>query len=69
MGSSRIFTNSFAGQNGAAYYPFYIRQQGNSFYGLSKSQYLIQTYYQLANNGAGGASGGRSARWSRAYGQ
>ncbi len=65
--NSRIFTNSFAGQNGAAYYPYYVKQQGNSFYGLSREQYYTQTYYQLANNGAGGASSGRAARWTRAY--
>lgn len=69
MGSSRIFTNSFSAQNGAAYYPFYVRQQGNSFYGLSSFQYYTQTHYQLANNGAGSASSGRAARWSRAYGR
>ena len=69
MGSSRIFTNSFSAKNGAAYYPFYVRQQGNSFYGLSSFQYYTQTHYQLANNGAGSASSGRAARWSRAYGQ
>ena len=62
--NSRVFTNSFAGQNSAAYYPFYLQQRGNSFYGLSKPQYSHQTYYQLAYNGAG--MGSRSNRWERA---
>ena len=61
--NSRVFTNSFAGQNSSGYYPFYIQQRGDSFYGLSKPQYSHQTYYQLAYNGAG--IGGRSVRWSR----
>ena len=64
--NSRIFTNSFAGKNNAAYAPFYFQQAGNSFYGLTKSQYSHQTYYQLANNGA--AAGARGDRWLRAQG-
>lgn len=64
--NSRIFTNSFAGKNNAAYAPFYFKEQGDSFYGLSKSQYAHQTYYQLANNGAG--AGARGDRWLRANG-
>jgi hypothetical protein len=64
--NSRIFTNSFAGKNNAAYAPFNLLQQGDSFYGLSKPQYSYQTYYQLANNGAG--AGARGDRWLRANG-
>ena len=64
--NSRIFTNSFAGKNNAAYAPFYFQQAGNSFYGLTKSQYSHQTYYQLASNGA--AAGARGDRWLRAQG-
>ena len=64
--NSRIFTNSFAGKNNAAYAPFYFKEQGDSFYGLSKAQYSHQTYYQLANNGAG--AGARGDRWLRANG-
>ena len=64
--NSRIFTNSFAGKNNAAYAPFYFKEQGNSFYGLSRPQYSRQTYYQLANNGAG--AGARGDRWLRANG-
>ena len=64
--NSRIFTNSFAGKNNAAYSPFYFKEQGNSFYGLSKAQYSHQTYYQLANNGA--SAGGRGDKWLRANG-
>jgi len=64
--NSRIFTNSFAGKNNAAYAPFYFQKQGNSFYGLSRPQYSYQTYYQLANNGAG--AGARGDRWARANG-
>lgn len=64
--NSRIYTNSFAGKNNEAYSPFYFVDIGNSFYGLSRSQYSHQTYYQLANNGAG--AGARGDRWSRAHG-
>ena len=38
----RNLTNSFAGKNEAAYYPYHVSQQGNSFYGLSKPQYSHQ---------------------------
>ncbi len=65
--NSRVYTNSFAGKNNAAYAPFYFKDVGNSFYGLSKPQYSHSTYYQLANNGAG--AGARGDRWTRAYGQ
>jgi hypothetical protein len=65
--SSRINTNSFATKNYAGYRPFYFKDVGNSFYGLSKPQYSHQIYYQLANNGAG--AGARGDRWIRAYGQ
>uniref|UniRef100_A0A6C0IRT9 Uncharacterized protein n=1 Tax=viral metagenome TaxID=1070528 RepID=A0A6C0IRT9_9ZZZZ len=59
--NSRIFTNSFAGMNNRTYAPFWLLQKGDSFYGLSKPQYSHQTYYQLANNGAG--VGNREGRW------
>jgi hypothetical protein len=62
LGSS-IYSNSFAQQDNNAYSP---RQQGNSFYGLSKPQYASNTYYALANNGAGASSDGRAARYNRA---
>ena len=65
--NSRIYTNSFAGKNTEAYLPFHLRNQGNSFFGLSKPQYSHQTYYQLADNGAG--FGARAERWSRSRGQ
>jgi len=64
--NSRIFTNSFAGKNNAAYAPFWVLERGNSFYGLSRPQYSHQTYYQLANNGAG--AGNRGGRWANANG-
>jgi hypothetical protein len=64
--NSRIYTNSFAGKNNAAYAPFYFLQAGNSFYGLSRPQYSRQTYYQLADNGAG--AGARGDRWLRSQG-
>ena len=64
--NSRVYTNSFAGKNNAAYAPFYFLQAGSSFYGLSKPQYSRQTYYQLADNGAG--AGARGDRWLRANG-
>lgn len=64
--NSRVYTNSFAGKNNEAYKPFYLRDLGNSFYGLSKSQYSHSTYYQLANNGAG--AGARGDRWLRSKG-
>jgi hypothetical protein len=64
--NSRIFTNSFAGKNNSAYAPFYFEQKGDSFYNLSRAQYSRQTYYQLANNGAG--AGVRGDRWLRANG-
>jgi hypothetical protein len=63
---SRIYTNSFAGKNNEAYKPFYLRDLGNSFYGLSKAQYSYSTYYQLADIGAG--SGARGDRWTRSQG-
>lgn len=59
---SRIYTNSFAQQDNNAYSP---RGNGDSFYGLSKPQYASNTYYGLANLGAGGASNGRIARFNR----
>ncbi len=62
----RNLTNSFASKNAAAYYPFYIVHQGNSFYGLSKPQYSGQTYHQLADNGSG--AGGRGEKWNLANG-
>jgi hypothetical protein len=65
--NSRIYTNSFAGKNNEAYLPFYLRSAGSSFFGLSKPQYSHQTYYQLADNGAG--AGARGDRWLRANGQ
>jgi len=64
--NSRVYTNSFAGKNNEAYKPFYLRDVGNSFYGLSKPQYSHATYYQLANNGAG--AGARGDRWLRSHG-
>jgi hypothetical protein len=64
--NSRVYTNSFAGKNNEAYKPFYLRDLGNSFYGLSKPQYSHSTYYQLANNGAG--AGARGDRWLRSQG-
>jgi hypothetical protein len=64
--NSRVYTNSFAGKNNEAYKPFYLRDVGNSFYGLSKPQYSHSTYYQLANNGAG--AGARGDRWLRSQG-
>ena len=60
---SRIYTNSFFQQDNNAYSP---RGNGNSFYGLSKPQYASNTYYGLANNGAGASSDGRAARYNRA---
>lgn len=65
--NSRIYTNSFAGKNNEAYSPFNFLSAGNSFFGLSKPQYSRQTYYQLADNGAG--AGARGDRWLRAQGQ
>lgn len=64
--NSRVFTNSFAGQNNTAYSPFYHLQQGTSFYNLSKPQYSHQTYYQLSFNGCG--AGSRGDKWLRANG-
>ena len=64
--NSRIYTNSFAGKNNEAYAPFYLLDRGNSFYGLSRPQYSRQTYYQLADNGAG--AGARGDRWLRSQG-
>ncbi len=63
--NSRIFTNSFASQNIASYYPFYLKQMGNSFYGLSRPQYSHQTYYQLAFNGVGLGGSSRINRWEK----
>jgi hypothetical protein len=65
--NSRIYTNSFASKNNEAYLPFNLRSSGNTFFGLSKPQYSHQTYYQLADNGAG--AGARGDRWLRANGQ
>jgi hypothetical protein len=62
--NSRVYTNSFAYKNTAAYL---FNKEGSSFFRLSKPQYSHQTYYQLANNGAG--AGARGDRWLRANGQ
>lgn len=64
--NSRIYTNSFAGKNIEAYKPFHLRNLGDSFYGLTRSQYSHSTYYQLADNGAG--AGSRGDRWLRSQG-
>ena len=64
--NSRVYTNSFAGKNNEAYMPFYFQAAGNSFYNLSRPQYSHQTYYQLADNGAG--AGARGDRWIIAQG-
>jgi hypothetical protein len=64
--NSRIYNNSFAGKNNEAYMPFYFQAAGNSFYNLSRAQYSRQTYYQLADNGAG--AGARGDRWLRTQG-
>jgi hypothetical protein len=64
--NSRVFTNSFAGQNNNSYAAARLLQLGNSFNNLSRPQYSHTTYYQLAYNGAG--AGGRGERWLRAYG-
>ncbi len=63
--NSRVFTNSFAGQNNAAYYAFHIQNKGSSFYGLSRPQYSHQTYYQLAYNGYGLGTNSRTNRWEK----
>jgi hypothetical protein len=60
--NSRIYTNSYAGMS---IKQFYIqRPQGNYFSGTSVPQYKSTTYYSLANNGAGAASGSRVQRFS-----
>ena len=64
--NSRIYTNSFSRKNNEAYMPFYFQPAGNSFYNLSQPQYSHQTYYQLADNGAG--AGARGDRWIRSQG-
>ena len=63
--NSRIYTNSFSAKNAAAYHPYYVKDIGNSFYGLTKQQYIVQTKQQLSNLGAG--AGGRGARWARTF--
>ncbi len=63
---SRIYTNSFATKNAAAYDTQFSLQKGNSFYGLSIPQYSHQVYYQLADNGAG--AGNRGGKWLKANG-
>lgn len=65
--NSRIYTNSFTGKNNETYAPFHSLEAGNSFYGLSRPQYSRQTYYQLADNGAG--AGSRGDRWLRSQNQ
>ena len=50
--TTTIGTNSWAGKAGAAYFYYYNRQIGNSFYGLTAPMNRSQIYYYLANNQA-----------------
>jgi hypothetical protein len=58
-------TNSFSYRNSQAYFPFYLQQKGNSFYGLSKPQYSSTTYNALACQGGSNGSNSRVGRWHR----
>jgi hypothetical protein len=59
--NSRVYTNSYAFISNQAYFPFYARQAGNSFYGTSRPQYSWLTYHNLAYLGAG--AGQRQNKW------
>lgn len=62
--NSRVFTNSFSAKNVQTYSPFYKsgKATGDSFYGLTKTQYMVQTQQQLSYLGAG--AGNRGGRWN-----
>ena len=61
--NSRSNTNSFSYKMTEMFQPY---KNGGYFAGLSKPQYSHQTYYQLADNGAG--AGARGDRWLRSQG-
>jgi hypothetical protein len=64
MGSSRIYTNSYASLSNAMAFPY--RNKGTSFGGLSKPQYSYITFNSLAYLGAG--VGARASRYDVAHG-
>ena len=59
--NSRIYTNSWSYQVQRQFYSQYNKDQGDSFYGLSKPQYQSTIYYTLSNNGPG--AGARARRF------
>ena len=58
--ASKIYTNSWGFQALRQFANENLRDQGNSFYGLSVPQYQSTMYYMLSNNGPG--IGARIAR-------
>jgi len=62
--NSRIYTNSWSYKVQRQFYNEYRKEQGDSFYGLSKPQYQSTIYYTLSNNGPG--AGARARRFTGA---
>jgi|1048.fasta_scaffold60274_3 hypothetical protein len=59
--ASGIYTNSWGYQAQRQFANENLKNQGNSFYGLSVPQYQSTMYYMLSNNGPGaGARIGRA---------
>jgi len=58
--TTTIGTNSYSAKAGAAYFYYYNRNVGNSFYGLTRPMYSSETYFYLSNNTS--VAGGRLRR-------
>lgn len=59
--NSRIYTNSWSYKVQSQFRNENLQDLGDSFYGLSRPQYMSTIYYTLSNNGPG--AGARARRF------